>query len=89
MINRNFVLYLLWFGLKSKNWEGFPQTSQSRKTLAVILRKTAEKSMNIENLSTENKIKLIIAEQTLVFKEKQDFESVEKRLNMLDLHTVE
>ena len=45
--------------------------------------------MKIENLSVENKIKLIIAEQTLMFKEKQDFESVEKRLNMLDLHTVE
>jgi hypothetical protein len=44
--------------------------------------------MKIENLSAENKIKLIIAEQVVVLKEKQDFESVEKRLNMLDLHTV-
>jgi hypothetical protein len=44
--------------------------------------------MKIENLSAENKIKLIISEQALVFKEKQDFESLEKRLNMLDLHTV-
>jgi hypothetical protein len=44
--------------------------------------------MKIENLSAENKIKLIIAEQVVVLKEKQDFESVEKRLNMLGLHTV-
>lgn len=45
--------------------------------------------MRIEDLSAENKIKLIIAEQIVILKEKQDFESVEKRLNMLDLHTVE
>jgi hypothetical protein len=45
--------------------------------------------MKIENLSAENIIKLIIAEQAVVFKEKQDFESIEKRLNMLDLHTIE
>ena len=45
--------------------------------------------MNIENLSADNIIKLIIAEQIVVLKEKQDFEGVEKRLNMLDLHTVE
>ena len=44
--------------------------------------------MDIENLSAENKIKLIIAEQVVILKEKQDFESVEKRLNMLDLHIV-
>ena len=45
--------------------------------------------MRIEDLSAENKIKLIIAEQIVTFKEKKDFEMVEKRLNMLDLHTVE
>lgn len=44
--------------------------------------------MKIENLSAENKIKLIIADQIVTLKEKRDFESVEKRLNMLDLHTV-
>jgi hypothetical protein len=44
--------------------------------------------MEIENLSPENKIKLIIADQIVTLKEKKDFESVEKRLNMLDLHTV-
>ena len=44
--------------------------------------------MSIENLSAENKIKLIIADQIVIFKEKQDFKSVEKRLNMFDLHTI-
>ena len=41
--------------------------------------------MTIENLSSENKIKLIIAEQAVLLKDKQDFEGVEKRLNMLEL----
>ena len=45
--------------------------------------------MRIEDLSAENKIKLIIAEQIVILKEKSDFENVEKRLDMLDLHTVE
>lgn len=45
--------------------------------------------MKIEDLSAENKIKLIIAEQIVILKEKSDFENVEKRLDMLDLHTVE
>lgn len=44
--------------------------------------------MDIENLSAENIIKLIIAEQVVILKEKMDIESVEKRLNMLDLHIV-
>ena len=44
--------------------------------------------MNIENFSAENIIKIVIAEQIVVLKEKKDFESVEKRLNMLDLHIV-
>ena len=44
--------------------------------------------MNIENLSADNIIKLIIAEQIVVLKEKQDFEGVEKRLNMLELHHI-
>ncbi len=44
--------------------------------------------MRIEDLSAENKIKLIIAEQIVILKEKSDFENVEKRLDMLHLHTV-
>ena len=44
--------------------------------------------MIIENLSAENKIKLIIADQIVIFKEKLNFKSVEERLNMLDLHTI-
>ena len=44
--------------------------------------------MDIKNLSAENKIKLIISEQVVALKEKGDFENVEKRLNMLDLHTI-
>jgi hypothetical protein len=39
--------------------------------LAVILRETAEKNMEIENLSAENKIKLIIADQIVTVKEKR------------------
>ena len=44
--------------------------------------------MEIKSLSAENKIKLIIAEQVVILKEKSDFENVEKRLDMLDLHTI-
>jgi hypothetical protein len=39
--------------------------------LAVILRETAEKNMEIENLSAENKIKLIISDQIVKGKEKR------------------
>ena len=65
-------------------------TSHTRRPLAVILKDVncRKEYMNIENLSADNIIKLIIAEQIVVLKEKQDFEGVEKRLNMLELHYI-
>ena len=44
--------------------------------------------MNIEKLSADNIIKLIISEQIVVLKEKQDFKNKKKRLNMLELHYI-
>ena len=41
--------------------------------------------MGIENLSAENKIKLIIAKQIVVLSETENFELLTERLNMLNL----
>lgn len=43
--------------------------------------------MKIEELSAENKVKLIIAEQIVIFKEKGEFEPLKKRLDMLNLES--
>ena len=45
--------------------------------------------MDIKNLSPENKIKLIIAEQIIIFKENGNFKGVEERLNMLNLKIIQ
>lgn len=41
--------------------------------------------MDIENLSAENKLKLVIAEMIVINKQKGDFETMLKRLDMLCL----
>ncbi len=41
--------------------------------------------MNLEELSAENKIKLIIVKQIAVLSEIENFELLTERLNMLDL----
>ena len=42
----------------------------------------------IKNISFDNIIKLVIAEQIVGFKNKGDYKTMEKRLNMLALHIV-
>ena len=45
-LNQKTVLYLQTKVLKFKNWEGFPQTSQSHKTLANSLSQNSAENKN-------------------------------------------